>query len=120
MVTVPVLADQASRKPRIFLGESYAQPVGRFTIGAGPRMGPVDGFAVLLEPCAKRYQARHLDRWNCAISLRTNVEQKVAVLADDIHEVIDQLVRGNRLRFAFGAVVAERASVPGTPPTSWG
>ena len=57
-----------------------------------PRLGAVDGFAVLVEPGADFQQSRaHLVR-NRAVWPRSDVQEQVAVLADDVHQLMNQEV----------------------------
>ena len=55
-------------------------------------------------------QPLHLDRRDGAVGFGANVEQEVAVLADDVDEQRDQFAGSDGFILAFGAVVAEGAA----------
>ena len=86
----------------------------RLANGTLPRMGSVDGFAVHLEPSAQGLQAVHLHVGNRAVSFGPDVQQKVAVLAYDVNQQINEFGRLDRFGFAFGAIVAEGSSQAAT------
>jgi hypothetical protein len=53
---------------------------------AFPRMSCVDGFAVCLQPRTQSFEPVHLNIGNGAVGFGTNIEEKVPVLTDDVHQ----------------------------------
>ena len=98
----------------IFLGEPDINAVCRLTLCVFPGMRPVDRLSILIEPGSQGLETLHLHSRNCAVGLRADIEEQVAVLAHDINEQVDELVGRDGLRFTLGAVVAERLTQPAT------
>ena len=73
-------------------------------------MRAVDGLAILLQPCSQSLQAAHLDGRDGAIRFRPYVKQKIAVLADDIDQQIDEFIGSDSFGFTFRPVVAKRST----------
>ena len=64
-------------KARLHLRRSLA--------GDGPRLGPINGLAIAIEPRAHIQQDGSHFIGNCPICARPDTQQQIAVLADDIH-----------------------------------
>ncbi len=75
-------------------------------------MRSVDRFAIHPHPVAQRHQPLHLHRGNRSVRLRANIQQQIPILADDVHQQMNQVRSRNRLRFAFRAVISKRSAQP--------
>ena len=87
--------------------ESAPFDLGRAFAEDEPGSGVIDGFAVLLEPSADFEKRVANGIGNGAIGAWADVEKKVAVLADDVHELVNDKVGG------FEVVVREVHVTPG-------
>ena len=59
-----------------------------------PRMGAVDGFAVNVEPVADFQQRGSHVVGDGAVWPRADVQKQISVLADDVHQLMNQEVGG--------------------------
>src|ERR1700745_2651855 len=99
-------AQQSHVEKRIRLRESNRNIVSSLALGPDPRTCGVNRFTVLFEPCTQRLQPTHLDSRNCSVGLGPNIEQEISILADNIDQQINQLVRRDCFGFTLGAVIS--------------
>jgi len=67
--------------------------LGRSFAGRVPGARLVDGFPVDAQPLAHRLEHALRPLRDRAVGARSHVEQKLAVLADPVHQVVDQALR---------------------------
>src|SRR5271169_1674018 len=89
--------------------ETYGNTFRCIAISPSPWTSPVNRFTILLQPSTQRLQTAHLNRRNGSVRLRTNIEQEVSILADNVDQQVNQLIRRDRFRLTLGAIVAKRA-----------
>ena len=92
------------------MGKAHRNVFGGGAFGTLPGTSSVDGFAIDLEPIAQFLETTKLNRGDGAVGFGANIEEQVAVFADDIDEEMDEIGGGNRFGLAFGTVIAERAA----------
>jgi hypothetical protein len=102
------------RTARVFASEAYVGAIGGGAAGTGPGSCAVDGFAILLKPTTEGLQPAQLDGRDSSVGLWSNIEKQIAILTDDIHQKINQILGGDSFGFAFGAVETEGTAQPAT------
>ena len=88
-------------------GEADTHSIGGLSFRSPPRARFIDGLAVDREPLAQRSQAVRLDFGNLSIRHGTHVEQKVTVLAHNVDEQVNELIRCDGLLGVLDLVITE-------------
>src|SRR3984893_6092913 len=80
------LAEEGRINRRIFFGETDGDAFSSLASSSFPRMCAIDGVAIHLKPRAECKQTIHLDWRDGAVGFRAYIEQKVPILAHNVHQ----------------------------------
>ena len=102
--------EQSSIEAVVFLRKADIDTSCRFAFGHNPRACVKDGGAVDGQPLPQPDQSLTLQRWNCPIRHRPDVEQQIAIFAHNIDKGSHQVFQCEILFGPFDPIIAKRSA----------